>query len=152
MVFYVVISWVNWRKYEKISQFNTDWVASLRTWYYFRFSFSCSGYELTVIRKGHALNCYSFLQKFLLKTQIYILVLVTVVAQFTTFTTKTTKNANYFLSLMSYSINKLKSFQIILSGWCTPHSSAPAVSTVLIFRYTYIHTHKHTHTHTQMYT
>ena len=73
------------------------------------------------------------------------------VAQFTTFTIKTTKNAIYFLSLMSYSINKLKSFQIILSGWCTPHSSAPAVSTALIFRYTYIHTHKHTHTHTDIY-
>ena len=77
--------------------------------------------------------------------------LVTVVAQLTTFTIKTTKNAIYFLSLMSYSINKLKSFQIILSGWCTPHSSAPAVSTALIFRYTYIHTHKHTHTHTHRY-
>ena len=48
---------------------------------------------------------------------------------------------------MSYSINKLKSFQIILSGWCTLHSSAPAVSTALIFRYTYTHTQTHTHRH-----
>ena len=40
------------------------------TWDYFRlcFSFSCSGYDFTLIKKSRTLNCYSFLQKFLLKT------------------------------------------------------------------------------------
>ena len=151
MVFCVGISWVNDQKYENIQQFHTDWLASLRRWYYFRlcFSFSCSAishkdywdalyfhqkvlkkrftwskkprifpapwfnvvlsleklcqavvarnehsnlqptlnkdargaslkvlvndccYDLTVIKKSQTLNCYSFLQKFLLKTQIY---------------------------------------------------------------------------------
>ena len=38
------------------------------TWDCFRlcFSFSCSGYDLTLIKKSRTLNCYSFLQKFLL--------------------------------------------------------------------------------------
>ena len=76
VVFCVVISWVDGRKYENLSQFNTNWVASLRTWYYFSlcFSFSFSGYELTVIKKSHTLKCYSLLHKFLLKTQHYRLI------------------------------------------------------------------------------
>ena len=71
MVFYVIISWVNGGKYENLLEFNTSWLASLRTWYYFRLciSFSCSGYDLILILKSHTLNCYSFLQKFLLKTK-----------------------------------------------------------------------------------
>ena len=66
---------------------------------YFRlcFSFSCSNYDLTLIKKSHALNFYSL---FLL-----------VVAGVTQFTAKTTNSEKviYFLSLISCSINKLKS-------------------------------------------
>ena len=66
LVFCVIISWVNGRKYENLLQFNTNWLASLRTWYYFRlcFSFSCVGYDLSLIKKSHTLNCYPFVQKF----------------------------------------------------------------------------------------
>ena len=35
---------------------------------------SCYGYDLTLIKKSHTLNVYSFLQKFLLKTKNYKLV------------------------------------------------------------------------------
>ena len=80
---------------------------------YFRlcFSFSCSGYDLTLIKKSHTRNCYLFSQKFLLKTKTYKLLLVTVVAQFTAKTANSEK-AIYFLSLMSCSINKLKSHML----------------------------------------
>ena len=46
------------RKYKNLLQFNTSWLASLRTWYCFRvcFSFSCSSYDLTLIRKRHTLS------------------------------------------------------------------------------------------------
>ena len=99
----VVILWVNGRKYENLMQFNTSWLASLRAWYYFRFyfSFSCSGYDVTLIKKSHTLNCYLFLQKL----QTYKLVVG--VAEFTAKTINS-DIAFYFLSLMSYSINKLK--------------------------------------------
>ena len=65
-----------YQKYENLIQFNTSWWASLATWYYFRFCFTfiCSGYDLTLIKKNDTLNCYSFLQKFLLKTKPYKLV------------------------------------------------------------------------------
>ena len=76
VVFCVMISWVNNWKYENILQFNTSWLVFLRTWYYFRlyFSFSYAGYDLTLIKESHTLNCYSFLQKFLLKAKAYKLV------------------------------------------------------------------------------
>ena len=66
---------------------------------YFRlcFSFSFSGYDLTLIKKSRTLNFYSLL-----------LLLVAVVAQFTTKTTNLEK-AIYFVSLISCSINKLMS-------------------------------------------
>ena len=75
------------------------------TWDCFRlsFSFSCSGYDLTLIKKSRTLNCHSFLQKFLLNS-----LLVTVIAQFTAKITNSEK-AVYFLSLMSCSINTLQS-------------------------------------------
>ena len=38
------------------------------------FSFSCSCFVLTLIKKSHALSFYLFLQKFLLKTKTYKLV------------------------------------------------------------------------------
>ena len=50
------------------------------------FSFSCSGYDLTLIKKSHRLNLNSFLQK----------LLVTVVAHFTAKATDS-KKAIYFL-------------------------------------------------------
>ena len=92
------IMWKN----QNLLQFNTRWLASLRTRYYFRlcFSFSCSGYDTTLIQKSHTLNCYSFLHKFLLKTIITNSLLVTVITQFTAKTTNSEK-AIYFLSLMS---------------------------------------------------
>ena len=48
----------------KFLQFSTSWLASLIL---FRlcFSVSCSGYDLTLIKKSQTLNCYSFLQKIL---------------------------------------------------------------------------------------
>ena len=63
--------WVNGQKYENFPQFNTDWLVSLRMWNYFRlcFSFSCSGYDLTVTH-SIILNFYLFLSE----TQIYKLV------------------------------------------------------------------------------
>ena len=66
---------------------------------YFRlcFSFSCSDYDLTLIKKSHALNFYSL-----------FLLLVAGVTQFTAKTTNSEK-VIYFLSLISCSINKLKS-------------------------------------------
>ena len=65
-----------YQKYENLMQFNTSWLASLATWCYFRlcFTFICSDYGLTLIKKNHTLNCYSLLQKFLLKTKPYKLV------------------------------------------------------------------------------
>ena len=94
-------------KTEILLQFNTSWLASLRTWYYLRqcFSFNCSGYDLTLIIKSHILNCYSFLLKFLKNKNS---LLVTVVVQFTAKTTNSWK-VIYFLSLMSCSINKRNS-------------------------------------------
>ena len=93
------ISWMNCRKYKHFPQVNTGWLAFLRTWYYSRlcFSFSCAGCDHVVIKKSHTLNWYSLL--------------VTVAAQFTIKTTNSKKSV-YFLSLSSYSINKLK-FQML---------------------------------------
>ena len=105
MAFCVVISWGDVRKYENLAQFNTDWLACLRTWYYF--SLSRSGYDLTVIKSRQTWNCYSLFWNFLLKTQIYKLLVVTVVAQCTT---KTTYLKKAFFSIMCYSTNQLKSY------------------------------------------
>ena len=76
VIYCVMISWVNGRKYENLLQFNNGWLASLRTWYYFILCFSSSwfGYYLTLIRNSHNITCYSYLQKFLLKTKTYKLV------------------------------------------------------------------------------
>ena len=73
LVFCVMIPSVNGRKYDNLLQFNTSWLASLGMWYYFSllFRFGCSGYDLTL---SHTLNWYPFLQKFLLKTKTYKLV------------------------------------------------------------------------------
>ena len=105
-----MISWVNGRKYENLLQFYFSWLSALRTWYYFGlcFSFSCFFFDLTLIKKSHTLNCYLFLHNFLLKEKITNSLLVTVIAQFTAKTTNSEK-AIYFLSIMSFSINKLKS-------------------------------------------
>ena len=47
------------------------------------FSFSSSGYDITLIKKSHTLNYYLFSQKFLLKNNLTNWWLVIVVAQFT---------------------------------------------------------------------
>ena len=73
LVFCVMITWVNGRKYDNLLQFNTSWLASLRPWYYLRlgFSSSCSGYDHRLIKKSHTINYYLFLRKFLPKTKTY---------------------------------------------------------------------------------
>ena len=110
------MSQVNSRKYENLPQFNTDCLAFLRIWHYFRlgFSFGCSGYHLTVIKKSQVLSYRSLLQKFSLKTEIYNLLLVNMVSQFTSKTINFRKVV-YFLSLMSYSLNKPRS-QILFTS------------------------------------
>ena len=77
----------------KISWNLFSWLPALRTWYYFKlcFSLSCFVFELTLIKKSHTLNCYSFLHTFLLKTKITNSLLVTVIAQFTAKTTNSEK-------------------------------------------------------------
>ena len=84
---------------------------ALWTWYYLRLclSFISFVFDLTLIKRSHTLNCYSFLHKFLLKTKITISLLVTVIAQFPGRKTNSEKGI-YFLSIMSFSINKLKSY------------------------------------------
>ena len=75
-------------------------MASLITGYHFilYFSFNCSGYGLTVIKKSHTWNCYSCLQKFLLKHKFTNSLLPI-----------------YIFSLMPYSINTVKSFMLFTS-------------------------------------
>ena len=132
---------MNSQKYENILHFNTSWLASLRPWYILDFVLS-SGYGLTLVKKSHTLNFYPLclflpirfpipipirLQKVLLKTKSYKLVLVTVVGQFTAKAT-TSKKAIYFLSFMSCSINKLKSHILF-----TCDNVLPPLSTALRF-------------------
>ena len=76
------------------------------------FSFSCSGFDLALIKRSHTLNCYQFLQKLLLKTKLTNSFLVIVVAQFTAKTINS-EEAFYFLSFKSCSINKLKSQMLL---------------------------------------
>ena len=73
------------------------------------FSFSCSGYDLALIKKNHTLNYYLFLQKFSLRQNLTNSLLT---AEFTA-KTRNSEKAIYFLPLMSYSINKLKSQMFI---------------------------------------
>ena len=82
------------------------WLVSLKTRYCYKlcFSFSCLGYDLILIRKRDTFN-YDL---FLLKHNLTNSLCVTVIAQFTTKTTNSEK-AIYFVSLMSFAINKLKS-------------------------------------------
>ena len=126
MVFCVVISWVNSRKYDNFWQFNTGWLTSLRTWYYIRpfFSFSCSGYGLTVI--------YKFTNS----------LLVTVLAQFTT-KKENSKKAIYFLSripdwinkqsLAGYSQVKILCFLILRGGVWEGGMLAPFCSSLSVY-------------------
>ena len=59
---YILSKYIQNMKKWKYSDFHTDWFPSLRMWYYFRlcFSFSCSGYKLTVIKKAkHFTFCFT---------------------------------------------------------------------------------------------
>ena len=60
----------------KFLTFNTSWLASLRTWYYFRlcFSFSCSGYDLILIKKSHTLKLLFISTKVFIKNRNWQLV------------------------------------------------------------------------------
>ena len=67
------------------------------------FSFSFSGYDFTLIKKNYTLNCYLFLQKFLLKNQkVANSLLIAVVAQFTAKTTNLQKAMNFFVTYFSF--------------------------------------------------
>ena len=98
---------------------------------YFRlcFSFSCSGYDLTLIKKSHTLNFY-----------LFFLLLVNVVAQFTAKTTNSEK-AIYFLPLKSHLLFTGKSFTKILcfpinveKNICSGRPPPPPLSTALILQ------------------
>ena len=71
VVFCVMTSWVNGRKYENPLQFNTSLLASLRMWFYFRlcFSFTCSGYD-SPTPLSTALFQYTFDRLVLLSKQV----------------------------------------------------------------------------------
>ena len=104
---------VEWKsEYQNLLQFNTGWLASLRTWYYFRlcFSFSC--------KMSHTLNCYPFIQKPFIR--FYKFVFSNCVAQFVAKPTNSEK-AIYFLLLKSCLINKwsliCKSFMFYCFLW-----------------------------------
>ena len=95
-------------EWSNILQFNTSWLASLRTRYILDFVLASvflamnlhllkRTMTLPLTKKSHIFIFYSF-----------FLLLVTVVAQFTAKATNSEK-AIYFLSLISCSINKLKS-------------------------------------------
>ena len=59
---YILSKHIQNMKKWKYPDFHTDWFPSLRMWYYFRlcFSFSCSGYKLTVIKKAkHFAFCFT---------------------------------------------------------------------------------------------
>ena len=64
---------MNGRKYEnlKFLVILYQLVSIYKNMIYFRlcYGFSCPGYDLTLIKKSHTLNFYSFLQKFFLKTK-----------------------------------------------------------------------------------
>ena len=109
VVFCVMTLWVNGRKCENLMRLGNSYLASLRTWYYFRLSFifGCSGYDLTLIKNSQTLNSHYFLQKFLSNTKSFSnSLLVTAVSQITGKTTNSEK---------SWSINKLKSH--VLFTW-----------------------------------
>ena len=67
------------------------------------FSFNCSGYDLTLIKKRHIKLLFVFIKVLIKLTNS---LLVTVVTQFTA-KTGNSKKALYFLSYMSCSINKV---------------------------------------------
>ena len=65
---------------------------------YFRpcFSIICSGYDHTIIKNNQTLNCYSFLQKCLLKIQIYKLVIGSCGSSIYNYNNKFEKNLSTF--------------------------------------------------------
>ena len=83
--------------------------------------FSCSGYDLALIKRSHTLNYYVFtkvlIKNMILQTRCWLL--ETVIAQFIAKTTNSEK-AISFLSLMSCSIKKLKSVLHIYKILCFP--------------------------------
>ena len=70
-VVFCVMIWVNSQKYENLFQFNTSWLASLRTWYILDFSFSvsCSDYDLTLMKKSHIKFLFLIFAKVLIKNK-----------------------------------------------------------------------------------
>ena len=113
----VMISRVNGPKWENLLQFYFSWLPARREWYYFRlcFSFSCFLFNLTLIKKGHTLNCYSFLHKFLLKTKNTNSLLVTVIAQFTAKTTNSEKTTLRFVHHVL--LNKWTKVSLAIQLW-----------------------------------
>ena len=100
-----------WRVENITISYNLILAGSLETWYYFRlyFSCSCSGYELTLIKRSHTLNCYSFLQKFLMKTKTYKLVVGNCGSSI--YCQQIQKKPSPFCYFMSCPINKVSFWQ-----------------------------------------
>ena len=119
MVFCVMIWWVNGQKYENLLQFNTRWLASPRTWYSFRlcFSFSYSAYDLTLIKKSHTLNCYSFYKSCFPKQKLTNLLLATVVGRCLTKTTNSGKNCLLFVTYVLFNNQSLTCYSLSLRPW-----------------------------------
>ena len=69
---------------------------------YFRlcFSFSCSGCNLTLIKKSHTLNFYLFLQKFLSKTKTY---------------NKKSRTLNFYSFLQKFLL-KVKTYKLVVGN------------------------------------
>ena len=114
-------SWYSvwYRKYVNLLEFNTSWLASLRTWYYFRLflaSVALAIWPYINYKEVH-INCYLFFTKVLIKNKNLQTRLRLLVAQFTAKTTNAEK-AIYFLSIMSCSTNKLKSHRLFTCKSC----------------------------------
>ena len=101
-----MISCVNGQKHENLLKSNTSWHPKNMIYFRLCFSFSCSGYDFTLIKKCHTLNFYSFLQKFLLKTKAYKLVVGNCKLNLLLKNNKLRKSF-LLLPLTSCSINKL---------------------------------------------
>ena len=115
LVLCLMIWCVNCQEYDNLLQFNTSWLASPGTKYYFSFcfSFSSSDYDLSLIKKSHTLNCYSFLQKFLLKSKTYKLIVGNCSSSIYCLNNKFRKSSLLFLT--GILLNKKERFDIFVS-------------------------------------
>ena len=108
---------MNDESYENHPQSNSDWLASLRTWHYFRidYSVSCSCYDITVIKIATHLVAAWFYQIYHWKHKLTDSLLLFVVAQFITNTTNL-KKAIYLHVLQNKSYMLLTSKKFVISN------------------------------------